>query len=300
MPPVLNPRRARLAARLREVRAGAFRSGNAFARHLGWVQSRVSEAGDRHASCRPRTTSATGWSAAPPEPDVEAELLELLAAARVEYSNARDVQRGDGLAARQASLAELESQTRRLCQYQPAVMPGLVQTAAYARELLGLPGGPLSHGAAETDVELLVAERIRRQAILYEPQRRIQLVIGEAALYSPPGSAATLHGQLDRLLAVAGLESVELGVLPLRAPMPALPMAGFALHDDDFVLVETLTAEQRLDEPGEVAVYRQAFEQLLQRRGHRRRRRGAHPGGHAARTTDRLTGAGGPLPPPTG
>ena len=62
---------------------------------------------------------------------------------------------------------------------------------------------------------------------------------------------------------MAGLESVELGVLPLRAPMPALPMAGFALHDDNFVLVETLTAEQRLDEPGEVAVYRQAFEQLL-------------------------------------
>ena len=62
---------------------------------------------------------------------------------------------------------------------------------------------------------------------------------------------------------MAGLESVELGVLPLRAPMPALPMAGFALHDDDFVLVETLTAEQRLNEPSEVAMYRQIFERLM-------------------------------------
>ena len=299
MPPVLNPRRPRLAGRLREVRAGAFRSGNAFARHLGWVQSRVSklETGTQ----LPTEDDIRDWvvgSAA--GEDVEAELLELLAAARVEYSNARDVQRGDGLAARQASLAELESQTRRLCQYQPAVMPGLVQTAAYARELLGLPGGPLSHGAAETDVELLVAERIRRQAILYEPQRRIQLVIGEAALVQP----ARVGGDAARPARPPAGRGRP-GERRARRPAAARTDAGAAngrLRPPRrrFVLVETLTAEQRLDEPGEVAVYRQAFERLL----------------HATATGDEVVGrssgrpcgpdhgppdgAGGPLPPPTG
>ena len=63
---------------------------------------------------------------------------------------------------------------------------------------------------------------------------------------------------------MAGLESLSLSVLPLRAPTAALPMAGFMLHDN-FVLVETLTAEQRLDEPGEVGVYREAFEALQNR-----------------------------------
>ncbi len=144
------------------------------------------------------------------------------------------------------------------------MIPGLVQTAAYAREFLHLAGGPLDHGASEADIEAMVAARIRRQGLLYEPGRRIELVIAEAALYSPPGTAATLRGQLDRLAAVAGLDSLTLYVLPLRAPMAAMPMVGFMLHDD-FVLVETLTSEQRLDEPDEVAVYRGAFQALRER-----------------------------------
>jgi hypothetical protein len=258
----MNPRRARLAARLRAVRATAFRSGNAFAGEVGWVQSRVSKI--ETGAQLPTEDDIRVWvRATRANPDVEAELLQLLADARVEYVNVRDVQRGGGLANRQASLATLESQARRIAEYQPALVPGLVQTAAYARELLALPGGPLSHGASEADVDALVAERVRRQDILYQPGKRIQLVIGEAALHSPPGSPDTLRGQLDRLLTVAGLATVELGVLPLSAPMPALPMSGFKIHDDAFVLVETLTGEQRLDQPDEVAVYEQAFDRLL-------------------------------------
>ena len=108
----------------------------------------------------------------------------------------------------------------------------------------------------------MVAERIRRQAVLYEPERRIELIVGETALYSAPGSPATLHGQLDRLLAVAGLDNLLLGVLPTRGPMAVLSMNGFTLHDDDLAVVETTTAELRLDEPGEVGVYREAFDHL--------------------------------------
>ncbi len=264
MAPPMNPRRARLAARLRAVRAAAFRSGNAFAHQVGWIQSRVSkiETGVQ----LPTEDDIRVWvGATGAGPGVEAELLGLLADARVEYVNARDVQRGGGLAGRQASEATIEAQATRVCEYQPAVIPGLVQTAAYARSLLALPGGPASHGASQADVDALVAERVRRQDVLYQPGRRIQLVVGEAALHSPPGpgSAEALRGQLDRLVTVAGLATVELGVLPLAAPMPAMPMSGFAVLDDAVVLVETLTGEQRLDEPDEVAVYTQAFDRLL-------------------------------------
>jgi hypothetical protein len=257
----VNARRARLAARLREVRAAAFRSGNAFARTLGWVQSRVSKL--ETGAQLPTEQDIRDWvQATTAGPAVEVELFELLAAARVEYANARDIQRSGGLAARQAALGELEAAATRLAEYQPAIVPALVQTAAYARELLSLPGGPLTHGAGEDDLEALVAERVRRQHVLYQPGKRVQLVIGEAALHSPPRTAATLRGQLDRLLTVAGLAGLDLAVQPLRTPMPALPMGGFALLDDRIALVETLTGEQRLETPDEVEVYRLAFEQL--------------------------------------
>lgn len=40
------------------------------------------------------------------------------------------------------------------------------------------------------------------------------------------------------------------------------PLACFAVYDDQFMLVETLTDEQRLDDPDELAVYIKAFDQL--------------------------------------
>lgn len=126
-----------------------------------------------------------------------------------------------------------------------------------------LPGGPQSSGASEADIDTLVAERIRRQNVLYQRGKHVTLIIGEGALYCPPGSRETLRAQLDRLVVVAGLSTLHLAVLPLRTPMPALPMGGFALHDDAVVLVETLTAETRLDQPDEVAVYRTCFERMM-------------------------------------
>ncbi|HEY6424058.1 MAG TPA: Scr1 family TA system antitoxin-like transcriptional regulator [Pseudonocardiaceae bacterium] len=49
----------------------------------------------------------------------------------------------------------------------------------------------------------------------------------------------------------------------LRAqPSPVIPLAGFSLHENEAVFVETVTGEQRLDDPGEVAAYTRMFELL--------------------------------------
>jgi hypothetical protein len=45
-------------------------------------------------------------------------------------------------------------------------------------------------------------------------------------------------------------------------PMPIAPLGCFALYDNEFVLVETLTGEQRLDDQDEVMIYIGAFDQL--------------------------------------
>ncbi len=258
----LNPQRVRLAARLRALRTAAFPSGNQFARHIGWAQSKVSKL--ETGAQRPSEDDVREWVRATDHgADVEAEVLAMATAARFEYSTVRDdVRRGGGIAAAQVQIAGLESAATHIAEYQPIMLPGLVQTAAYARELLALHGGPMTAGASEDEVEALVSARIRRQEILYQPGKQIQLVIGEAALHDPPGSIETLVGQLDRLVAVAGLASVDLAVLPVGTRMPVLPLSSFAAHDQRVVFVETMTGEQRLDQPDEVAVYVKAFELL--------------------------------------
>ncbi|MBV8994544.1 MAG: hypothetical protein JO287_12800 [Pseudonocardiales bacterium] len=64
----------------------------------------------------------------------------MLAAVQTEYVATRDrIRRGDYVT-RQSVLAELETRAARFAEYQPALIPGLAQTAAYARAMLELPG----------------------------------------------------------------------------------------------------------------------------------------------------------------
>lgn len=74
------------------------------------------------------------------------------------------------------------------------------------------------------------------------------------------GSMDTLIGQLDRLVVLAGLPSVDLRVLPVGTPSPILPLGGFSLHDDDILWWETLTREVRSTEAEEIAAHVRAFE----------------------------------------
>ncbi|MGH3796672.1 MAG: helix-turn-helix domain-containing protein [Pseudonocardiaceae bacterium] len=258
---MLSPHRARLAARLREVRALTYRSGSQLARAVGWQQSRVSkmETGKQLPSeedIRVWVTASGGSDA------VTAELLTLLTTARIEYVTHRDDSRSSGgQAAMQAEVSDREARVTRIAEWQPGMVPGLVQTAAYARELLIRPGRATLLEENDAGFEATVAARVRRQDILYQPGRRIQIMLGEAALRSTPGTIETLLGQLDRLASVASLKTVELGIVPFPA-MPVMPLSGFCLHDDHVVYVETLTGEQQLYEPDEVAVYIEAFEQL--------------------------------------
>lgn len=258
----LNPHRQRLAGRLRDLRAATGLSGNRFAARISWTQSKVSrlETGKQI----PNDADLDAWTRATNASEEQVqELLDLRTLARVEYATWRDVAtRGEGgLAGRQADYAEQEQQVSRFAEYQPGMIPGIVQTAAYARELLMLPGGPLSAGASPADVEALIGQRVRRQEILYQPSRLIQVLVGEAALYAAPGARDTMVDQLHRLIDYAGLVAVEVAVLPLRT-LAVMPLTSFVIYDGDCVTVETLTGEYQLTEPVEVAVYRQAFDVL--------------------------------------
>jgi transcriptional regulator with XRE-family HTH domain len=252
-------RRAALGARLRDLRARRFRSGTAFARAVGWPQSRVSKL-ERGAQLPSQDDLDTWVAAAKADPSVMVELQEMLGDARLSYRTWRDAWSASGqIAATQTKIGELDARAQRICEYQPAMVPGLLQTPAYAREVLTAAAGPTLVGAKDEQIDQRIAGQIRRQQLLYTPGKRIQIVVGEAALLTRFATSDALAGQLDRLIAVAGLKTVTLGVLRFETPSPVLPLAGFALNDASVVWVETLTGEQMLDDPVEVAAYAEAF-----------------------------------------
>jgi len=161
----------------------------------------------------------------------------------------------------QADILELEAQTTRIAEFQPALVPGLLQTSEYAREYPHLPCGPLSFGADEDAVDQMVAKRMQRQQVLYQHGKQVTVVMLEGALRARVVSAPTLAGQLDRLMAVSGLASLELCIIPFEAAVPVFPLSGFRLYDD-LVIVESIVGEQQLAEADDVAGYEKYLELL--------------------------------------
>lgn len=245
--------------RLRELRATRYRSGSAMARELGWQQTRVSklELGTQ----LPSEADLDAWIEAVGAGERErAELTDLLARARIEYSSWADLYRTGSISARQAEIGRWEAEAPIIREYQPAMMPGIVQTVPYAREMLSVPGGTTLTGSTPEQIESLIVERMKRQELLYEPGRQVRIVLGEAALRTWFGTIDALVGQLDRLITLSGLASVDLAILPVSASSPIMPLAGFSVHGDDTLYVETLTGEQRITNPEEVEAHIRAFE----------------------------------------
>lgn len=261
-PPRTAHHRAHLAGRLRELRRGAFGSGAKFAEAIGWRQTRVSKI--ETAAQIPTDNDLVEWVATVGAGEsVLTELRTLRAAVDTEYTEFREMYRSRGGAGPvQDRLGQLERSAALVCCYQPALLPGLVQTGQYTRELLSAPASAVLTGATPESVEEIVAGRMRRQEVLYQPGKRIQLVVGEAALHTWFGEQQTLAAQLDRLVALMDLATVELSVLPFDRAHPTMPLAGFTVHDQARVFLETLTGQDELVLPDEVAAYVKAFDLL--------------------------------------
>ena len=200
-------------------------SGRRFAQRLGWQQTRVSKM--ENAQQFPTEADIRAWAAAADAPaDALAALMGQLDRARVEYRTFRQQYRdAGGAAGRQADIAALEATVTRIGKFQPAMIPSQIQTIGYAREVLRLPSGPSAWGATEAEIDEMAAVRAQRQQeILYQPGKQIQLVMLEAALHTRLCSPATMAGQLDRLLALDALPSLELGIIPYGTLVPVFPL----------------------------------------------------------------------------
>ena len=113
-----------------------------------------------------------------------------------------------GQRARQEAIAEIESATSCVRNFEPVLVPGLLQTPDYARYRLA---ERLEEIGAPDDVDDAVAVRMQRQQVLYRPGKRFSFVVTEAVLRYRLCPLEVMAGQLDRLVALSTLTTIRLG-----------------------------------------------------------------------------------------
>ncbi|MDQ2708669.1 MAG: helix-turn-helix transcriptional regulator [Actinomycetota bacterium] len=255
---------AGLGARLRAVREQAGLSGTELAEALGngWLQPKVSkiETGRQ----LPTAEDVTAWARAT---GVDAEpLLTLRAKAAAEYVAYKDrIADAGGAVPRQHEIAALAASCTFLSEYQPALVPGRLQTPAYMRGMAEGDEFLAADGIPTDQIGHLIAARLRRQAIMYEPGRQIVHIVGEAALRTRIGgmSVATLRAQLTYLAEMSKLPGHTFGVVPFSVATPFTPLSGWSMYDRDLVVIETLDGSIQLTEPAVLARYSRWLDQLL-------------------------------------
>jgi hypothetical protein len=163
--------------------------------------------------------------------------------------------------ARSSRFFGLEDGAATIYQHAGAMIPGLLQTEAYARAVASSPSA-----VRPGDVERRVELRLRRQQLLQRPHPpRVHVLLDEAALHREVGGPEVTAGQLDRLTELAGAPHVTLRVLPFGAgAYPALGIAftvfGFADPADGRVAyLEQLAGNTLIESAAEVEVYARAF-----------------------------------------
>jgi transcriptional regulator with XRE-family HTH domain len=141
--------------------------------------------------------------------------------------------------------AEGEAHTLRF--WQPLIIPGLLQTAEYARALF------LAAGADDTKADELVAVRLERQSILdrAEPPH-VVAVLDESVLHRLIGAPVIMSDQLSHLGSMAERTNVQVQIVPSARGANAGLSGGFALASCDgapdvlrMEAVEDVTEERR-------------------------------------------------------
>nr|WP_232052427.1 DUF5753 domain-containing protein [Nocardia cyriacigeorgica] len=143
--------------------------------------------------------------------------------------------------------------------YEHNVIPGLFQTADYARAMLEFWVRFLN---TPNDIDEAVSIRMERQQIVQRGGRRFVVVLEEQALRTWFGSADVQAGQLGRLLEVMALPQVSLGIIPLMRERGGVGSTGFWIFDDELVALETPSASIQVTQPAEINLYARMFEEL--------------------------------------
>jgi transcriptional regulator with XRE-family HTH domain len=142
--------------------------------------------------------------------------------------------------------------------YEPALVPGLLQTEDYARAVI-----QLRHLQAPTDdVERRVALRMARQQFLTQPGApHLWLALDEAAVCRPMGSRMVQRAQLQHLMEMAQRPNIALQIVPFHVDGPAAVGGPFSILRfsepgvSDVVYLEHLASACYLDKERDTVGY---------------------------------------------
>ncbi|MFI5063867.1 MAG: helix-turn-helix domain-containing protein [Streptosporangiales bacterium] len=259
-------RRRRLAIELRRLRERAGLTGDAVGDRLGWSASKISRIETYRIGLKP------------------ADLRRLLDLYEVTDEHRTELQ---ALARDSASPGQLdwiarglpydylhyltaEQEARTIWCWEPLVVPGLLQTDAYAAAVMA--GYQATFRLPPADRERRVELRRMRQRILTrDPPAELVVVIDESVLQRKYGDAVTMRQQLLRLIETSRLPNVDVRMLALGGTH-SLGTGSFSLmqfsqiHDvplNDLVAVEHLTGSYYLEDEEQTHRYRVSFETLL-------------------------------------
>ena len=245
-----------LAGQLREIRKDAELTARQVAQAAGWHESKCSRI--ENARTIPSPADIRIWCKVCGVPDQAADLTATLRAIDSMYVEWRR-QVPAGMRRVQEASLPLWERTRQFRVYEPGVIPGLFQTAGYARARMGRI---VEFNGIPDDLDAAVTARLERQRVLRHGDHQFAVVLEEWALRSRIGSTEMMADQLAHLSQETALPAVSLGIIPVSAARTMWSSPGFWMFDESRVLVETPAAELAITQPREIAVYLRTFNEL--------------------------------------
>jgi transcriptional regulator with XRE-family HTH domain len=250
--------RRQLGNEIRQLRKAAKLTGQQLAQAVGWHQSKVSRIEAGRNLVRVEDVEAL-LRALPATTAQVREVLDLAAVNVGEPGSWRNSSRS-GLTRRQRDFIALEASAVSIQHYQPVLLPGYMQSEAYARRVAQMAGA--------RDLDRAVDQRLARRATLTDRNLpRYAVVLLETVLRWRPVPPAAMADQLDLVVRLASRQNVELRIVSLDAEQAVFVQHPFMLFE--FVdsrpeegLVETTTQDLRLRDVNAIGQLRHFFNRL--------------------------------------
>jgi transcriptional regulator with XRE-family HTH domain len=258
-------RRRRLAAELRRLRERAGLIGEEVAERLGWSTSKLSRIETSKSGVKQEDLELLLdlYSVAEPHRS------ELTALAQESHRAVRLETIGARLPEVQAEFLRVEAEAESVWDWEPQVVPGLMQTEEYARAvMLGWTSMfRLPFGEIDRRVE---AQRLRQQVLERDPPLILSFVIDESVLRRRIADVSVMSGQLERMIEVSHMPNVSVRILPLEGNHPVLTGAFTyirfpRIHEvplHDVATFEHLAGTEYVEDEEAVNKYYVAFQSL--------------------------------------
>jgi Domain of unknown function (DUF5753) len=202
-------------------------------------------------------TATTGTSAT-----LAAELIELTERATIELVERRRVL-SPGRRRVQEELQRLEGAASVIRVFQPNIVVGLAQTRSYVEAMF-----QTGRRTPPEHLDEAVASRLARQATLGDPNKRFELVMGEAALRHELVPPVAMHAQLQGLVGLSPQANIYMGIIRFSANAWVHQYHGYSvigdpdLDDEVMVWVTTVTRTLRIRREAEIREYIEHFNAL--------------------------------------